>query len=104
VNPRVAVVDRQHDGRDPHVGERGIGHVIAHERAKLFENETLNTFVPVTGTFFSSHDKRLPRRRRPPRKTTSRSACAAAGPSRHEDDEARAEALIGRCQPHFGHA
>ena len=35
--------------------------VIAQQRAQFFENQTLDTFVPMPGTFFiSSHDKRLP--------------------------------------------
>ena len=97
MDPRVAVVDRQHDGCDPHVGERGIGHVIAQESAQFFEDETLNAFVPVTGTFFfSSHDKRLPKRRRTPRKTTSRSASAGGVTGPFEDDEVRD--LMARCR------
>jgi sterol desaturase/sphingolipid hydroxylase (fatty acid hydroxylase superfamily) len=59
VHPRVAVIDAQDDRRDVHPRQDGIGYVIAQQRAKLFENQTLQTFVPVTGTFFSSHDKRL---------------------------------------------
>ena len=46
---RVSVVDRQNDGRDTHMGERGIGNVIAQEGAKLFENKALHAQVPVAG-------------------------------------------------------
>jgi hypothetical protein len=60
VDLRVAVVHRQHDGHCSDVGERGIRHIIAQECAKLFQNETLHTQVPMAGTLFiSSHDTRL---------------------------------------------
>jgi hypothetical protein len=56
----MPVVDRQHDGRDSRVGEVGIRNVVAQECAKLFQNKTLHTQVPMAGTLFiSSHDTRL---------------------------------------------
>jgi hypothetical protein len=63
VHPRVAIVDGQHDGRDPDVYERRIRDVIAQKRAKFFQDETLQSGVPVAGTTsivtFTSHDTRL---------------------------------------------
>jgi hypothetical protein len=88
VDLRVPVVDRQHDGHDAHAGEVGVRHVIAQERAKLFQNETLYTQVPVAGTLFiSSHDARL-RGGREAAKETSRSA-GGGRVTRSVGDEAR---------------
>jgi hypothetical protein len=56
----MANIHGQHDSGDPDGHERRIGDVIAQQRAKLLENETLHTGMPMAGTLlFSSHDKRL---------------------------------------------
>lgn len=58
MNARVAVVDGQDDRGDPHVRERGIRHVIAKEGAKLFEDDALQTRVPMPRRLFLvSHDQ-----------------------------------------------
>ena len=60
VNACVTVIDGKNGGGDPDARERRVGDVIAQERAKLFEYQTLQSCVPVTGTFFfSSHETRL---------------------------------------------
>ena len=60
VNPRVPVVDRQHERGDPNSMKSWVGYVVAEESADLLQNQFLqsNESKP-TASIFSSHDTRL---------------------------------------------
>jgi hypothetical protein len=81
VDARMAVVHGQHDGDDPHSGERRIMDVVTKKRTKLIENKTLHTQMPMAGTLiFFAHDTAPGRQRRRREDFTLHSA-AWPGPS-----------------------
>jgi hypothetical protein len=64
-------------------GVRAGGQILAQQGAKLLQDKTLHTQMPVTGTlFFSSHDKRLQRGKPAAKGNITLRKLAAAWPGR----------------------